>query len=191
MGTVTAVVLAAGASVRLGRPKQLVEWRGETLVHRAARLACEAGLGPVRVVTGTHGDAVAQAVADLPVSRVHNLEAGEGIASSIRQGLEGLDTAVVMLTCDQPLLTVEHLRALATTWRETNAAIIASSYDGTVGVPALFSAPLLLELRALRGDQGARALFRKHTVESVPLVGGGLDVDAEEDVARLLARELP
>lgn len=189
MGTVTAVVLAAGASVRLGRPKQLVEWRGETLVHRAARLAYEAGLGPVRVVTGAHGDAVAQAVADLPVSRVHNPEAGEGIASSIRKGLEGLDTAVVVLTCDQPLLTVEHLRALAEMWRGTGAPIVASSYDGTAGVPALFSASLLPELRALRGDQGARALFRKHTVETVPLAGGGLDVDTEADVERLRGRE--
>jgi molybdenum cofactor cytidylyltransferase len=184
----TLVVLAAGASVRLGRPKQLLEWRGETLVHRAARLAWETGLGPVRVVTGAHADAVARAVADLPVSPVHNPEAAEGLASSIRAGLEGLDTDVLLLTCDQPLLTVEHLRALAETQRVTGAPVVASGYDGIVGVPALFHATLLPELRALRGDQGARAVLRKHPVQTVPLAEGGLDVDTEADVLELWAR---
>src|SRR5689334_9322503 len=108
MEAVTVVVLAAGASSRLGRPKQLVEWRGETLVHRAARLAVESGLGPVRVVTGARAEDVSRAVAALPVTCVHNPRAEEGIASSIRQGLTGVDTAVLVLTCDQPLLTAEH-----------------------------------------------------------------------------------
>jgi molybdenum cofactor cytidylyltransferase len=185
MEAVTVVVLAAGASSRLGRPKQLVVWREETLVHRAARLSVESGLGPVRVVTGARAEDVAQAVAALPVTCVHNAHAEEGIASSIRQGLQGLDTAVLVLTCDQPLLTAEHLRALARTWRDTGAPIVASGYEGIVGVPALFSAALLPELLALRGDQGARAVFRGHRVECVALEGGGLDVDTEADVERL------
>ncbi|MET0400764.1 MAG: nucleotidyltransferase family protein [Cystobacter sp.] len=185
MEKLTVVVLAAGASSRLGRPKQLVVWREETLVHRAARLAVESGLGPVRVVTGTRADEVSQAVADLSVACVHNPQAEEGIASSIRRGFEGLDTAVLVLTCDQPLLSAEHLRALAQTWRDTGAPIVGSAYEGIVGVPVLFSPALLPELRALRGDQGARAVFRGYRVESVTLEGGGLDVDTEQDVERL------
>lgn len=184
----TLVLLAAGASARLGRPKQLVEWRGETLVHRAARTACEAGLGPVRVVTGASADAVARAVADLPVSPVHKPEAAEGLASSIRAGLEGLDSDVLLLTCDQPLLTAEHLRALARVRQVTGAPLVASGYDGIVGVPALFSAPLLPELRALRGDQGARSVLRGHPVRAVPLAEGGLDIDTEADLRELHAR---
>lgn len=185
MEAVTVVVLAAGASSRLGRPKQLVEWRGETLVHRAARLAVESGLGPVRVVTGARAEDVSRAVAPLPVTCVHNPRAEEGIASSIRQGLDGVDTAVLVLTCDQPLLTAEHLRALARVWRDTGAPIVASAYEGVVGVPALLSPALLPELLALRGDQGARAVFRGRRVEPVALEGGGLDVDTEADVQRL------
>lgn len=185
MEVVTVVVLAAGASSRLGRPKQLVEWRGETLVHRAARLAVESGLGPVRVVTGARAQEVSRAVAPLGVTCVHNPRAEEGIASSIRQGLDGVDTAVLVLTCDQPLLTAEHLRALARVWRDTGAPIVASAYEGVMGVPALFSPALLPELLALRGDQGARAVFRGRRVEPVALEGGGLDVDTEADVERL------
>ena len=188
METVTSIVLAAGASSRLGRPKQLVVWRGETLVHRAARLAVEAGLGPVRVVTGAHADEVARAVADLTVTCVHNPRAAEGLAGSLGQGLEGVEGAVLVLTCDQPLLTAEHLRALAARWSGTGAERVASDYDGVAGVPALFSASLLPQLRALQGDQGARAVLRGHAVETVPLAGGGLDVDTEEDVRALERR---
>jgi molybdenum cofactor cytidylyltransferase len=188
MEPVTAIVLAAGASSRLGRPKQLVVWREETLVHRAARLALEAGLGPVRVVTGARADEVARAVADLPVTCVHNPRAAEGLAGSIHRGLEGVEGAVLLLTCDQPLLTPEHLRALAERWRATGAGLVASDYDGVAGVPALFSASLLPPLRALQGDQGARALFRGRAVETVPFVGGGLDVDTEDDVRALERR---
>ena len=191
MQPLTVVVLAAGASARLGRPKQLVAWRGETLVHRAARLALASEVGAVRLVTGHQAEAVAGAVADLPVTCLHNPRAAEGLASSLHRGLEGLDTAVLLLTCDQPLLTAEHLRALVDTWRRTGAAAVASFYDGVPGVPALFSAPLLPELRALQGDQGARAVLRRHPVECVPLPGGGVDVDTEEDVRGLLLRDTP
>lgn len=191
MDSVTAVVLAAGASSRLGRPKQLVEWRGETLVHRAARLALESGVEAVRVVTGAHGEDVARAVADLAVQCVHNARAHKGMASSIQRGLEGLDTAVLLLTCDQPLLTAEHLRALVHHGRARGLPVVASSYEDIVGVPALFSSALLPELRALQGDQGARAVLRRHPVEALPLVEGGLDVDTEEDVRRLSLRDGP
>ena len=191
MDPLTAVVLAAGASSRLGRPKQLVMWRGETLVHRAARLALEAGVDSVRVVTGSHGEDVARAVTDLGVQCVHNPRTHEGLASSIQRGLEGLDTAVLLLTCDQPLLTAEHLRALVRHWREHRGPVVASTYEGIVGVPALFAAALLPELRALEGDQGARAVLRRHSAEALPLVDGGLDVDTEEDVRRLSLRDGP
>ncbi|MBM7112314.1 nucleotidyltransferase family protein [[Archangium] primigenium] len=188
MRPITVVVLAAGASSRLGRPKQLVVWRGETLVHRAARIAVEADIGAVRVVTGLLPDEVAGSVSDLPVTCVHNTQAHEGLSSSIRRGVEGLDTNVLLLTCDQPLLTAEHLREMADTRRFTQASIIASSYEGVVGVPTLVAHELLPELRALQGDQGARALFEGRAVEAVVFDGGELDVDTEEDVIRLRER---
>ncbi|ATB30090.1 nucleotidyltransferase family protein [Melittangium boletus] len=188
MKPITIVVLAAGASTRLGHPKQLVVWRGETLVHRAARIAVESDIGPVRVVTGARGDEVARAVSDLPVTCIHNPHASEGLSSSIHRGLEGLDTNVLLLTCDQPLLTPDHLLALADTRRFTQASIIASAYEGVVGVPTLIAHELLPELRALQGDQGARALFEGRAVEPVVFDGGGLDVDTEEDILQLRER---
>ena len=110
-----AVVLAAGGSTRLGRPKQLLTRDGETLVHRAARLALESGAARVLVVVGAHADEVRAAVAALPVECLANPAWSSGMASSLRLAAEALashDGATLLLVCDQPALEVAHLHAL-------------------------------------------------------------------------------
>jgi molybdenum cofactor cytidylyltransferase len=177
--SVAAVVLAAGASERLGRAKQTVVLGGETLVERAVRVAMEAGLAPVIVVVR----------AGLELSGcevVVNEQAGEGVASSIRCGVMragelGVE-GVVLMTCDQVALRAEHLRAL----RGVAGQVTGSRYAGKVGIPAYFPAASFGELRALRGDVGARELLLG--AASVVEEGLELDVDTEEDVER--ARKL-
>jgi molybdenum cofactor cytidylyltransferase len=163
---VVAIVLAAGSSTRFGSPKQDLVFRGETLLARAARIAREAA-GETIVIT-----------------RENNPNAGEGIASSIRAGVERAGEARILITlCDQPLVTAEHLRALLA----VDAPIAATGYRGIAGVPAAFAPRFVPELLALRGDRGARAVIEAHRDETVivPFEAAGTDIDTPEDLGSL------
>jgi molybdenum cofactor cytidylyltransferase len=186
---VGAVVLAAGGSSRLGRPKQLLVHEGRTLVRRAAEAAVAAGCEPVVVVLGAHGEAVAAELAGLPVRTVDNPEWQEGMGRSLRVGVKALPEveAVLVLLCDQLRVDSAHLRALVDTFTRTRSPIVASGYDGARGVPALFSRSLRSELEALEADQGARKVIVREPsrVVEVPLPGGSEDVDTAADLSRL------
>ena len=190
--TVGVVLLAAGGSSRLGRPKQLVLHQGKSLVRRAAEIALSAECGPVVVVLGAHPEAVASELAGLPVRTVHHPDWAAGPGGSLVAGVRALvhasdlDAVLVML-CDQLRVDSAHLRALVETWRSTGAAVVASAYEGTRGVPALFCRAVFPELESLRPEQGARGVIARDSsrVAEVPLPGGGEDVDTEADLARL------
>jgi CTP:molybdopterin cytidylyltransferase MocA len=178
-----AVVLAAGASTRLGEPKQLARLAGETLLERAVRTAREAGCSPVVVVLGAEAGLIVEQ-SDLSDAVVAvNDEWSEGVASSIRVGVGVVRDAdgVVLMTCDQPAVTAAHLRALMKTGEAT-----ASHYAGRNGVPAYLPKTAFAQLMELRGDMGARELLRE--AAAVELAHGELDVDTAEDLARV--REL-
>jgi molybdenum cofactor cytidylyltransferase len=192
MSRVAIVILAAGGSVRLGRPKQLLLYQGQSLLRRAARTALEAACGPVAVVLGAHADQMLPEIADLTVTIVHNVEWESGMGSSLRCGLESLLAlsgdpleAVIVMLCDQPHVSPELLRTLA----EHNGAggIVACEYNGTVGVPALFSAALFEELRKLPSDAGAKVLLARHRdiVTRIPFPEGAIDIDTAEDYTAL------
>jgi len=191
---VPAVVLAAGASRRLGKPKQLLLLGSETLLQRAIRIANEAGTAPVIAVLGAHAEKTRSAI-DLEQSIVEiNNEWESGIAGSIQTGLHAVAnhapdaTGVLLLTCDQARLTAGHLRSLLDAFDAQNCStIVASTYAGTTGVPAIFPRAAFEDLLALRGDQGARALLRQSTrpLVTVPFAGGEVDIDLPGDVAQL------
>ena len=181
------MILAAGASSRLGHPKQLVEVGGERLLDRAVRVATEAGLAPLVVVLGAEAKRVSE-VCDLRrVWVVVNARWAEGMGSSIREGVELVEgfaevSGVVVMTCDMPGVTPEHLSALRAEPGET----VASRYAGRCGVPGYFPRAVFPELRGLSGDTGARELLR--SARAVKLADGGeLDIDTAEDVKRLRA----
>ncbi len=161
MPRVVAIVLAAGFSRRLGRPKQSVVFEGETLLSRATRVARE--------------------VADdvVIVTRENNPDAEEGMASSIRTGvaLAGKDVRLLITLCDQPLVTADHLRALIA----IDAPIVATGYAAIAGVPAIFGPEFVPELLALRGDRGARAVIERHGARVVLFEDAALDVDLRTD----------
>jgi molybdenum cofactor cytidylyltransferase len=192
-GEVGAVLLAAGASQRLGTPKQLAEIAGETLVRRAARAALEAGCAPVVVVLGAEGDAVADALHGLALERVRNEGWREGMASSLRAGLGALEAAApqargaLLLLVDQPAVDAALLRRLLARFAEGGGARIAACvYGGGHGAPAIFPRALFPELAALRGDRGAKSLLAAHRAEllAVDFPAGELDVDTAEDLDR-------
>lgn len=187
-------MLAAGSSTRLGQPKQLLLFRGEPLVCRAARAAVEAGLWPVVVVVGDRADEVRAALAGMPVVTVANHAHADGLASSIQLGLRRLAecapgaAGAVLLACDQPAVEAAHLAALAAAAQQQGKPIAASAYGGALGVPALFAASLFPELRALAGDCARPLLALDATrVAAVPLPLGELDVDTPEDWERVRA----
>lgn len=179
-----AVVLAAGASTRLGEPKQLAMLAGETLLERAVRTAREAELSPVIVVV--KDAALIERVEAGGAQGLLNRRAEEGMSTSIRAGVYRAEAmkadGVVLMTCDQPGVTAEHLRALCA----EPEATAGSGYAGKVGIPAYFPAVRFAELMKLQGDAGARALLRG--ARSVLCEELGLDVDTEEDLKR--AREI-
>lgn len=190
---IAAVVLAAGASTRLGKPKQLIEIEGESLLRRTVRLALEAGCAPVFVVLGCEAERMRRELEGLAATPVIHEGWSAGMGSSLRRGMEAVcamepqPDAVLVLVCDQPKLAVEHLRRLTAGQRTARGGIAASAYAGRIGVPAIFGREFYPELLELQGDRGAREVIRRHAeaVRAVPWAEGELDVDEPGDLARL------
>lgn len=190
------ILLAAGASSRLGQPKQLLPFEGKTLLLRAAETAVAAGGAAVVVVTGAQHATLLPELIALPVTTTHNPHWAEGMGSSIKAGLTALETlprpakltGIIVLLCDQPLVTPELLVALLRQHLATQQPIVASAYGGTLGVPAFFAAAVFPALRQLSGAAGARQLIAHHgaAVATVAFPAGVLDVDTRAQYEELL-----
>jgi CTP:molybdopterin cytidylyltransferase MocA len=181
---VAAVVLAAGASTRLGEPKQLVMLGGERLLERAVRVALEAGCTPVIVVLGCRSQEI-MGLCNLGSARImENPAWAEGMASSLRLGVGAVPetcAGVVLMTCDQPAVTADHLNRLIALGRDGAAAVpVSSRYAGRQGVPAFFPPAQFEELMQLQGDAGARSLLRH--ARAVELPAGELDIDTPDSL---------
>ncbi|MFZ0392229.1 MAG: nucleotidyltransferase family protein [Terracidiphilus sp.] len=189
-----AIILAAGASRRLGRPKQLLDLDGETLLARTIRVARESGADPVLVVLGADAHLISASVPMNEVITVLNPEWQEGMASSVRAGVRSLLSCVpdasgaILLVCDQPRLSAAHIRALIESFRQSSeSAAVASTYSGTRGIPAIFPRLLFLRLLALTGDKGARNILAdpQCPIVEAPFAGGEIDIDSPADIDRL------
>ena len=188
---VAAVILAAGASTRLGEPKQLIEIGGLPLVRKAAMSALEAGALPVVVVLGAENDQILPALEGLDNLRIAlNSRWRTGMASSVAAGLSALaedadvDGAMLVLA-DQPFVDAHILRNLISAFGE--ARIVASAYSNTVGVPAVIGREFFPELMELQGDRGAGPWLRARSadVTGIPLPVSPLDIDTRDDVELL------
>jgi molybdenum cofactor cytidylyltransferase len=188
------IILAAGASTRLGRPKQLLKFRDKTLIEKIAETALKTNLNTV-VVLGANAEKIKTAIENLPVKIAINENWQSGMASSIVTGLEkSLEiepnlSAVILLLCDQPFITKATILRLVESREETNKTIIASEYKNMLGVPALFSREVFKELLNLEGDVGARFLIKKYESENLAKISvpeAAFDIDTEEDFERVL-----
>lgn len=188
-----AVLLAAGGSSRLGRSKQLISFRGERLVHRAARLLLDV-TPRLTVVTGAQSDAVREALAGLAPRLCHNSRWRAGIGGSIALATRdfGSDTrACLVMPCDQYLVDERDLDRLLGAWRDEPARIAAARWGDRFGPPVIFPRRFFRDLSRLKGDLGARQLLveQRATVNFLDLPNAAADVDDARDLERLRARE--
>lgn len=188
------LLLAAGSSSRLARPKQLLPYQGQTLLRHAAEVAVASPCRPLVLVTGALHDELLPEIDGLPFHVVRNDNWADGMGGSIAAGLADLETAVeapkvdaiIVILCDQPLLTEEIIGQLIVQFQATGQPVVASTYAGTQGVPALFSRELFPQLLALRGASGARELLQQYAhLPTVDFPGGATDVDTEAQYAAL------
>src|SRR5687767_1765770 len=198
MPTVAVVLLAAGRSTRFGAPgghKLLAPIGGLPVVRWSVQRAVDAAVGEIVVVTGAEASLVDAALAGLPVRSVHASDYADGMASSLRRGVEAArDTAdaIVVTLADQPSMRPEAYRRVVATWASTGAALVVPRYaDAMVpGHPTLFAASVFEELLDLRGDVGARAVIARDParVASAPIEWSApRDIDTVEDLAQVTA----
>ncbi len=191
--TVGVILLAAGASIRLGEPKQLLKLQGETLLRRSAKTALSVS-NRVVVTLGSQIEMLRTEIEDLPVEIVENNDWETGMSSSIKVGLKKfLDDpdelkAVIVMVCDQPLVNENLLEKIISKFQEIDAPIVACQYRNTLGVPALFHKNLFPELLALDSQTGAKRLIKKYHAQTaaISFSEGAFDVDTPADYENLL-----
>ena len=193
------IILAAGASTRMGEPKQLLRVAGETLLSRAVRVALETRCYPLIVVLGAEADTLRTEITAPSARIVVNQVWAEGMGSSIRCGLRALQAvatdeieAALLMLCDQPSVTSEVLGQLIAAYQARRPLLVAADYEAngerTQGVPAIFNRQLFPELLALRGVEGARGIVKRHVAESVliHIPEAASDVDTPDDYLALI-----
>jgi molybdenum cofactor cytidylyltransferase len=189
---VSAVLLAAGASTRMGQPKLLLPLGGEPLVRRAARELCDSGFDEVLVVSGSEHQQIVAVLEGLPVRHAVNPDFATGMGSSFRTGVEhlGLDSEAAMFAlADQPFVTASEYRAILESWRLQQPLIVGSRFGEVTAPPHLFARALYPELAAL--EHGARSVLQRHAGRMVVLHFPSdllLDIDTPDDYDRARSR---
>ena len=189
---IVVIILAAGSSSRMkGERKQMLCFKGKTLLRRAAETALQAGFYRTIVVLGANHENFRKEIEDLPLEIAVNENWESGISSSIKKGLaaiskDNLDAAIFML-CDQPFVAAEVLQRLRDIFTETKKPIAASRYENTIGVPALLAREFFGELESLQADEGAKKVILKN-LEKTALAAvpeAAFDVDTLQDYEKL------
>lgn len=191
---VAGIVLAAGQSRRLGRPKQLLHLDGRPILDIVLQSASRSRLAELYLVLGNEADRIAAAVGDYNQRVDINPNFAEGQSTSLRCGIAALDEGVagaMVLLGDQPQVTADIIDRLLAAFTESGAEIVQPVYSGTPGNPVVFRRTVFPELLAITGDRGARdvILQKRDAVHRVPFpdLSVPLDVDTDEDYARLQA----
>lgn len=193
MPNIGIIILAAGASKRLGQAKQILTYQGKSLIRHIAEVAINSQCQPIVVVLGAYFETIEPHLIDLNIRIVYNQQWSTGMASSIRSGLNAIETiapdieAIVLMLCDQPFVSLNLINRLISRYQTTNCNIVASKYAGILGVPALFDKKLFSQLALLQGDIGARKIIHQHysSCSSIDFFEGVIDIDTLEDYQRL------
>ena len=195
------IILAAGSSTRMEKPKQLLMYGSRTFLRHAAEVAVASVCRPILIVLGAYASQLQGEIDDLPVRSVTNERWADGMGSSIQVGVRALKTydradnteALVLMLCDQPYVITAVINDLVTAYHANDKGIIASAYGGTLGVPALFGREYFAELATMSGAAGAKHLIAAHAsdVIPVPFSKGISDIDTPEDYRQLQRAIVP
>jgi molybdenum cofactor cytidylyltransferase len=186
------LLLAAGASSRMGQPKMFLTYQGKTLLQHTVEVA--AGIShPVFVVAGEHYGAMQAALSTFPVQLIHHEQWQQGIGSSIAAGISGIlhagyaPDAVIITVCDQPFLHTPLLQEMIMVQALSGKSMVACAYSDTLGTPVSFGKKYLAALQGLDGQQGAKRLLQQFPddVATVAFPMGNVDIDTPEDYERL------
>jgi molybdenum cofactor cytidylyltransferase len=188
------IILAAGASTRLGAPKQTLRYHGKSLLQHAVQAALGTACRPVIVVLGAHSGHITPELAGAPVQIVQHAGWEEGMGSSISAGVTALQeqapqaAGVLLMLCDQPFVTAGLLNGLLAEKERSGKKIIASAYNNVTGPPVVFDAAFFAALRSLKGQQGAKALLQQYENEvgTLPFPQGATDIDTRDDYEALI-----
>jgi molybdenum cofactor cytidylyltransferase len=187
------IILAAGASIRLGNPKQNLIFQNKTLLERSIETAVGSECRPIIVVLGANADGIDIGIKDKNVEFIFNPNWNEGMASSIRIAISEIEkheeiSNVLIMLCDQPFVKSKLIADMLLKQQETDKAIVACKYNDTIGVPVLFDRSLFDELLLLKGQEGAKKILKDHPqdVVTIPFDKGSIDIDTQEDYNRLI-----
>lgn len=186
------ILLAAGSSSRLGRPKQLIEFQGKKLIQKAIEEAQKSKSDSLVVVLGWNPELIKSAFDSKQIPFVINENWEEGMASSMQTGLRFLmekehPDQVILMLVDQPFVDADLLNRLILEKDKSGKGIVASSYSETFGVPAIFDRAYFDEMLSLQGSEGAKKVIMKNKADvfAVDFPLGTMDLDTEEDLERL------
>jgi molybdenum cofactor cytidylyltransferase len=194
---IAVVILAAGESKRLGRAKQLVVWEGKTLLRRAAETASASSCEHVFCVLGAKEEECRVELEGTRAQPIVNADYARGIGTSIRAAVAACEAAnaqaMLVMLCDQPNVTSATLDRLVADYDPHEHAGAASSYAGSIGVPALFASALFSELKTIGDDEGAKRVLKRHEAHLalVEAPEANADVDTSEDLAHLNQTSAP
>jgi len=183
--SISLILLAAGSSSRMGQSKQLLLIENEPLLLRSTKAALASSFETVVVVLGAQEREHRSVIAHLPIQIVLNQNWEDGMGSSLKKGLLHLlniqpeTQAIMIMVCDQPLLTSSHLDKIIAVYKQAQISIVASHYADSAGVPALFDKSVFSELLNIDDNHGAKKVINKHP-EMLALVdfnGGEIDLD--------------
>lgn len=180
------IILAAGSSSRLGRPKQLLKLNGNTLLQKSTKVALQVSKN-VNVVLGANEKLIRPSISTFPIDIILNKNWAEGMSSSIQAGMSFLENknhdAVLIMLCDQPYVDELLLEKMISTFEKNESPIVAAEYEGKVGVPAIFDVSFFPKLKTLEGKKGAKPLIMSNLeiTKRVIFEKGKIDIDTEED----------
>lgn len=189
------VILAAGASSRMGVPKQLLHVDGKSLIKRTAEMAMDTACFPVVVVLGANRDMVRKELERMPITVIDNPYWEKGMSSSIKMGLAGAYMtfkdleSIIFLTADMPFVSVKLIHKMVNKAEEVSEKIndtpdiVACHYGGKMGIPVLFKRRVFNDLLGLTGDNGAKkiVLANKERTDTVDFPEGKIDLDTIEE----------
>ncbi len=186
------IILAAGQSSRMGKPKQQLQYQGNSLLQHTINIALQSPYRPVIVVLGAFADDIIPTIPPKPIDVIINTQWEEGMASSIRAGVDylqkspGISNALVML-CDQPHVSSKLLTDIVRMKNQSGRSIVACAYNNTIGVPVLFDQKYFPELLSLTGQEGAKKILAGHSADitTIDFPLGAVDIDTMEDYDKI------